>query len=257
MPATMAGRTIVAGLVGVAVGAAGAYLWLQRTSPATPAAAEETTPSTEADDTIARARITPMVCATLANLRGSKEPDPTDVQAGELWLLRGQLQACRDDRKRIRHGFDPQGPATERPETWTRHVEDAIDACDLPFEVDVVECSEYPCVAGLRPTDALPTEPADEEMAGRLDARLDACASLRQAFSIGDDQLDALQIHEIELPCGDPESPETAFALVAMDTSGEAWRAWQNRDDDIEGVMRWMFRRGDDLAAMIPCEGAP
>jgi hypothetical protein len=57
----------------------------------------------------------------------------------------------------------------------------------------------------------------------------------------------------VKVACGDHE--EIAFVLRALDTGGGAWAAWQESDegDNITDVLRWMFRRGDDVAGVWPC----
>lgn len=170
-------------------------------------------------------------------------------------MLQSQLAACEDDRQRIRHPFEVDGPPNESPAAWTEAVEEAIDACDLPVELDVIECSEYPCVAGLRPVGGVALAEGFQTLSAQLGSAVHDCAPLRSAFSVGDEQLAALQVHEVKVPCADRTTSEATYALVALDTHGAAWESWQTRDDgdNFEDVLRRMFRRADDLAAMSRC----
>ncbi|MBL4689577.1 MAG: hypothetical protein JKY37_33625 [Nannocystaceae bacterium] len=238
-------------LVGAGVGGLVAYFAVGR----------ETVPSSPPARTSALERssaVRPLVCARVFSGNYSSIDD-SEHGCGEerarVAILQAQLQTYADDRKRIRHAWDVDGPTTEEPERWTEIIETALDQCDLPLELDVVECSEYPCVAGLRATGSQSRLPLDE-FTSLLDARANDCAALTDAFSVGTEHSGALQIHAIDLPCGNDTPTEVAFVLVAMDTNGPAYSAWDDRGDDVEGVLRWMFRRGDDVASMLQCRGS-
>lgn len=202
--------------------------------------------------------VKPLVCTRVA--RPTADSLGGDVDLGgaaeaRALVAEARLAACEHERRRVRHVWDEEGPTSEHPDGWVERVEEAIDACAIPVELEVVDCTEYPCVAGLKPTRMLDPSVDRERMAEQLDEQLDACDGLREAFAV-DDQGDALQIHALDVPCDDGRT-ETTYALVALDTRGAAWKAWNERDRDPERVLRWMFRRGDDLAAISPCGDQP
>jgi hypothetical protein len=196
----------------------------------------------------------PLVCARIAAAADPDAGDTGSIDACRLEaaVARAQLDACEEDRKRVRHAWEEDGPESERPETWTELVERSIDACDLPIELDIVECTEYPCVAGVRPSGVRDAAIPGELLAEQLQEAVTRCGPLREAFAVGEAD-DALQVHAIEIPC-DEGGTGLTFGLIALDTHGAAWHAWENRGQDPEGALRWMMRRSDDLAAISQCD---
>lgn len=88
----------------------------------------------------------------------------------------------------------------------------------------------------------------------KVDAGLDRCGPLLEAFSVSEGQEDAIQVHPVRVPREGQD--EFAYVLAAMDTSGDAWSVWQSRRDprNLAEVLRWMFRRRDDVASLWSCE---
>lgn len=196
-----------------------------------------------------------LVCVREIPSRGSAvRDDETDDEAAAMARLRlgiceAKLDECTRAKALVRHPWPEQGAGVEDPTQFRAVVEQALADCDLDDGLEMIECSEYPCVAALRPTAG-----DDQAALDRLNLAIDACAPLRQAFDIGDGQDDALEAHSVRIPC--THGDRVAHVLAAVSTKGEAWNAWQNRgtgDNAIE-LLRWMFRRSDDVAALWNCD---
>jgi hypothetical protein len=165
-------------------------------------------------------------------------------------ICEAQLTACAQEKSALRHKWDENGPEAEDPDRFHEIAEEALESCQLGRALEVIDCTEYPCVAALRASDdGRPQEVIYE----RLAEQVRQCPALRSAFSVGQGDDDALQVHAVTVPCGG--RPETAYVLAPMDTRGAAWRAWSARGegDNVFEVLRWMFRRGDDVAAVWDC----
>lgn len=171
----------------------------------------------------------------------------------------GQLSQCEASQSANRHAWPEDDDSIEGPQAWANAVEEALDDCEIESaEIETIECSEYPCVAALRP--AVVGEPDDPEFAKaqeRLIEGLRGCAPLREAFGIDDATTKALDVFSNDTTCPDG-SRRDFFALMALDPSGPAYalieedRKRSKREE--RDLFRWLFRRGDDIAAAYPCE---
>ncbi len=160
-----------------------------------------------------------------------------------------RLAQCTGERTAVRKSWPEHGPESEEPEAYADILVSALEDCGLDPMLESVECTEYPCVAALRGDDRDP-----ELFAEQLDQRVKACAPLRRAFGVGPEQLDALSVRPLQVSCGDQS--EVMFILQTLDTRGDAWEAWESRGerDNLVDILRWMFRRGDDVAGIWDCD---
>ena len=114
-----------------------------------------------------------------------------------------------------------------------------------------MECSEYPCVAALRPqVDGGPDDEAFRKEQERMMAQVRACAPLRDAFGVTDDK--ALDVFANDTICADGTRRDF-FALMALDPTGPAYALLEKEQGrskrEERDLFRWLFRRGDDVAA--------
>ncbi len=170
----------------------------------------------------------------------------------------GQLAQCEQTRRANRHDW-PEDEGIESPEAWANAVEEALDDCDVEgAEVETIECSEYPCVAALRPTVVgEPDDPAFAAAQEKLIESVRGCASLREAFGIDEETHKALDVFSNDTTCPDGTRRDF-FALMALDPNGPAFelldeeRKRSKREE--RDLFRWLFRRGDDIAGAYPCD---
>lgn len=194
-----------------------------------------------------------LVCAR------DRDPDderPVDCSAATLRadVCEARLDECSREKRGLRRSWPTDGAPSERPGEFQRAIEAALGECGLVEDLELLECTEYPCVAALRrPADVDPTVAAE-----RLTAAAVECPALRDAFGLDADRAAAggIQVNPVRVPCGADGGDEHAYVLSAFDPSGEAWAMWQARGegDNLTEALRWMFRRGDDVAALWDCE---
>jgi hypothetical protein len=212
------------------------------TSPAGPGQAAATEPAPRS--------IRSLVCAPVR--RAARVDSSCDeIELRERWC-EAELADCSKQRDAVRHAW-PEADTVESPERWSEVVDEAFEACGIDAELEVVDCAEYPCTAALRPKTAAADAASHEREVERLTQAVRACPQLRAAFNVGDGQDEALDVFRLDAPCG--AEHERFFAFMAVDTRGEAFAKQQAEDDDIveRDVMRWMYRRADDLVGMWPC----
>jgi hypothetical protein len=152
------------------------------------------------------------------------------------WCAR-QLEEVYEREARTRQPWPDDGRAQEQPEGWEAAVRQGLETCDLPLALDVVECTEYPCVAALSPKDGTLTE------GDKLVELVGSCQPLREVFGDSAD----LQLHEVVRDC----DGRTGYVLQALAEHGRAWEAIRSERDGV--VMRWMFRRYEDLQLAWAC----
>lgn len=158
-------------------------------------------------------------------------------------------------RKAVRQPW-PAGDTVESPEAWTDAVEQALAECELGAELEMVECTEYPCVAALRPADSTLDEAGREREMKRLMAAARTCAPLRASLGLeGPEHDEAIDVFRLDARCGERREP--FFVLTAFAPEGPAWAlVSQDHRNEIEDrdLFRWMYRRADDVSGMWPCE---
>jgi hypothetical protein len=231
-------------VVGIAIGI-GATLATTRSTEVTTSARATAPAKTAAQP----APVREMVCVRGRSSDARDGDHGCEAQKLATAVCESRLSECTGAREAVRKPWPTQGAASEEPEAFTERIDAALEACDMADLVEAIECSEYPCVVALRDAGA-----NVEATTQRLQDRARSCAPLRAAFGIGAEHDEALGVHPVKVACGDHE--ETAFVLRALDTGGSAWTAWQSSDqeDNVTDVLRWMFRRGDDVAGVWPCE---
>lgn len=191
-----------------------------------------------------------LICAPVRRA-ATEDASCDELELRERWC-EAELADCSKQRDAVRHPW-PAADGVESPERWSEIVDDAFEACGIDAQLEVIDCAEYPCTAAVRPKLAMPDAASHERELERLTQAVRACPQLRDAFHVGAGQDDALDLFRLDAPCGDTH--ERFFALMAIDTQGEAFAEQQISDDDIveRDVMRWMYRRGDDLVGLWPC----
>ncbi|MBK8235277.1 MAG: hypothetical protein IPK74_06965 [Deltaproteobacteria bacterium] len=191
-----------------------------------------------------------LVCAPVGRPLG-RDASCEELELRQRWC-ESELAESRRERAAVRHEF-PEPAGIESPEQWSATVDEAFEACGIDAELEVVDCAEYPCAAALRSKVPLLDGDSHEREMNRLIEAARACAPLRRAFGVGQRQDDALDVYRLDAPCG--EGSERFFAFMALDPKGPAYARQRVDDDDLveREVMRWMYRRGDDLVGLWPC----
>lgn len=197
-----------------------------------------------------------MVCAATASGDRQTDQDMEALQLRARWC-EGELAECRRERKAVRQPW-PENDGPESPDRWADAVEAAIDACQLEdVEIELVECSEYPCAAALRPGAGVQNL-GDEQQ--RLQEAFRGCAPLREAMGIGESAAEAaIEVYQHDARCDDGHR-EDILVLSVLSPDGEAFRLldseaaspYEQRD-----LMRWLYRRADDIAGLWACSPAP
>ncbi|MBX7081908.1 MAG: hypothetical protein K1X88_22070 [Nannocystaceae bacterium] len=236
-------------LVVLAALAAGAFALGRATAGTTPApAAPAAAPAAEPSPGPRALRS--LVCAPVQR-RASAEASCEELELRQRWC-ESELSECTRERSAVRHAW-PEQDSIESPDRWSATIDEAFERCGIEAELEVVDCAEYPCTAALRPRAPITDGAGHEQQMNALMAAVRACAPLREAFAVGSGQDDALDVFRLDAPCGGTH--ERFFALLALDTRGEAFTKQQEGEDDLveREVMRWMYRRGDDLVGLWPC----
>ncbi len=195
-----------------------------------------------------------LVCAR-RDSRLSPSSEPTcDCEVVSAWsgLMERQLAECEAGTRRVRDPWPSDLPSQEDPDAWVETLEDAFEECGVAEAIELVDCVEYPCVAAVR-SDAIGTED-QEAKAEDLRSRLDGCVPLRSGLSISEAGTEAVQVHPIEVRCEDG-SVERAQVVIALDPTGPAWAEYNQEDRDVDAVLRWYYRRTDDVMASWTCVG--
>lgn len=236
----------LASVVSLAIGVAVGRSW-SRTDAAHPVRTEPAVP--DSPSAMPKA-VRSLICAPVR--RAANEDASCDELALRERWCEAELADCSKQRDAVRHPW-PDADGVESPERWSEIVDDAFEACGIDAELEVIDCAEYPCTAAVRPKLPMPDAASHERELERLTQAVRACPQLREAFHVGPGQDDALDLFRLDAPCGDAH--ERFFALMAIDTQGGAFAEQQVSDDDIveRDVMRWMYRRGDDLVGLWPC----
>ncbi len=194
-----------------------------------------------------------LVCATLDRRSTSSGPSCEAEVLRTQWC-QAQLDQCQGQRRAVRQPW-PAASSSESPERWADAVEEALAECALGAELELVECSEYPCVAALRPDDPSLDESQREQEMHRLMDAARGCQPLRKSFGLADEgQDDALDVYRLDARCGDGR--ESFFVLSALDPQGPAYGllSTDNRDElDDRDFSRWLYRRADDVSGLWPC----
>lgn len=203
--------------------------------------------------------------ARMARLRGLvclRPPGDEEEERGDD-MLRPALQWCESRLERCesrgafrRHAW-PEDAAVESPEQWTEAVQSAIEQCELGIEMELVDCTEYPCVAAWRPPKAAGPGNASSDAASdayreELKKKLVGCAPLRAAFGVGEDAKEWASVWAYDAPCEAGNEP--MVALSVLQPQGPAYATLNDDDvDHTEETLRWMFRRAEDVASSWRC----
>jgi hypothetical protein len=201
-----------------------------------------------------------LLCTTRAPPPSSAKGDCEAENLRARWC-EGQLAECERSTEAVRHDW-PEQDTVEDPARWVDAVEAGLAECAIEgAELEVIDCAEYPCVAALRPAvDGGPDSESFRQEQERLIEAVRGCGPLRAAFGIEDEsQHKALDVFSNDTTCPDGSRADF-FAFMALDPDGEAFDLL---DDDNEkrskrqerDLFRWLFRRGDDIAAQYPCDG--
>lgn len=213
--------------------------------------APETTQNTSAPRTTRAPRS--LVCARRASAPGQTSANECDCEALSGWagLMERQLAECEAGSRRIREPWPSELPTAEDPDAWVEAIEGAFETCDVPAALERIDCLEYPCVAALRGNSDDSDEDA-EATAEAIRAQLTHCEPLRNEFSLSEAHEDAIQVHSVEIPCDDG-STEHAQMVLALHPLGPAWSEFSKEDQDIDAILRWYYRRTDDLIGSWKC----
>ncbi len=210
-------------------------------------------PPLSAGATGAKQKLGRMVCASVQSRDlGEEELDALRLRAKWCSSELAELKRARDE---ARQPWPADEDSVEAPDLWTEAVEEALASCDIGADIELVDCTEYPCAAALRPAQAPPNAEAFRTEMVRLMEAVRACPDLRSAFNVKDDEHaeQALDVYRLDSPCGGRR--EDFFVLTAVEPDGPAHALLNaDRDDKQErDFHRWLYRRADDVSAMWPC----
>lgn len=241
----------VAVVIAIVSGAFGFFVGRSRAQPMTDEPSPQGGASIRRAGAGARPGIVPLVCARTRAAASSDAPDCSEAELRARWC-EAELDAYGEQRRAVRQPW-PEDATIESPEGWTQAIDEALSSCELGAELELVDCSEYPCTAALRPADTAMSSEAHEREMERLMTAVRGCEPLRRSFGIAEDDAN-LDVFRLDARCG--EAREAFFVLMALDPAGAAYEmmADKSRDDFEErDFNRWMYRRADDLAGMWPC----
>lgn len=193
-----------------------------------------------------------LVCAARQRPIDDESEDCEALELRARWC-EAELADARRERTAVRQDW-PGDDSVESAEHWPDAVEQALAECEIGAELELVDCTEYPCTAALRPATAPPTPEAFENEMQRLMSATRSCAPLRDALGIDMEHLDkAVDVFRLDADCG--ETREDFFVLMALDPDGAAFDLLHRdrTDQEERDLNRWMYRRADDLSAMWPC----
>lgn len=243
-------------MVLIAVSAAGIGFGIGRATAASaqsrpvPAAA----PSAARPPAVVTRAVSGLVCAPLAGAPSDGDEPSCAAQALRARWCEGQLQECTAQRQAVRQAWPQDG--IEQPEVWTDAVEEALAECEIGAELEVIDCTEYPCVAGLRPAEPGLGEQEREQEMKRLMEAARACAPLRRSLGLVATEEDDASIDVFRNDARCPQEREEFFVLTALDPAGPA-RALIDKEHrsprEERDMFRWLFRRADDVSSLWPC----
>lgn len=199
-----------------------------------------------------------LLCAS----RGPSSAPASDECAAErlraTWC-EGQLAECEHSRQAVRHPW-PEEAGVEDPTEWTDAVEAALAQCEIAgVELELIDCSEYPCVAALRPeASGGPDSEAFRAEQQRVEEEVRGCGPLRAAFGLQERSPDkGLAVFANDTVCSDGSRADF-FALMALHPDGPAYdlvddEGQRRSKREERDLFRWIFRRGDDVAAAYSC----
>jgi hypothetical protein len=247
---------VVTLVVVVGLGAAGLGFWAGRATASAPAAVgvEPVAGPVASPGPSARRVAGSLVCASLAPGRREDESASCEALGLRARWCEGQLDQCTGQRKAVRQPW-PEADTVEAPDAWADAVEEALAECEIGAELELVECTEYPCVAALRPADPALDEAGREQEMQRLMAAARACAPLRASLGLGGPEHDeAIDVYRLDARCG--EGREAVFVLSALAPEGPAWtllRKDPRSEHEERDLFRWLYRRADDVSGLWPC----
>jgi len=182
---------------------------------------------------------------------------PTPEAEANLAACARELEQTRSLLQLVAAPFPKQGP--ELAEAWTETLTRVSRECPLsPYEVVLTDCSEYPCLAGLRPTGAKPSWMPDAgperfEMQSKLGAALRECPVLTALFGAGFSE-GAIVVQPAVAAC--PGADEELWSVFVLDPRGPAF-AYATQDDSTAReeaeLERWAAARVGALASRWPC----
>jgi hypothetical protein len=155
-----------------------------------------------------------------------------------------------------RHDW-PESTPVELPEHWAETVQSALENCGIDLQMEVVECTEYPCVAAVRPPADIEIGTEDQESESynayheRLQQQLAACEPLQSQFVDGK-AAGLARLYHYDVPCEGGVEPILVLSVLHAD--GPAYRVQEGTN--FTEQLRWSYRRGDDLAAAWSCRAA-
>lgn len=131
---------------------------------------------------------------------------------------------------------------------WTDHLASLVQRCQLPADIVVTDCDEYPCVAAVRPTDPTMSRKA-------FTALLDACPASKELFP--DMEFDSVNV-PVQCPDGSSEAGLVVFAMGAVDASNPAIATvFPGGEVQLADVIVHAGRRVESAVQMWSCAGAP
>ena len=239
-------------VVGAGCGLLGYAVGTRATEPEPREAKPEPTTKAEVRPTKAARVVGGLVCAARQRPIRDEGEDCEALELRARWC-EAELANAKRERTAVRQQW-PDEDSVEAAENWPDAVEAALAQCEIGAELEVVDCTEYPCTAALRPATPPPTPEAFEAEMKRLMGATRGCLPLRDAMGIPPEQADkAVDVFRLDADCGDTR--EDFFVMMALDPEGDAFDLLHRdrTDQEDRDFNRWLYRRADDLSALWPC----
>ena len=179
-----------------------------------------------------------------------EEPACEQLESDYLWC-RAQLERCEHQRDYRREQWPSDAPQ-EEPGAWSELLERAFEECDIELGLELIDCSEYPCVAALRTGVGAGADTSEqlEQLSERVEAQLQACPVFARELGGGDPE-ELVALHSYDVLCEDGRR-EAVLGVTAAPPNSEL--AARIEGDDWNQLLRWYYRRGEDISASWACD---
>jgi hypothetical protein len=233
-------------VVGAALGLWGGVMWGIHGSEEELRPCDCPQQAREAASSHAREEVAPK---DLSDARREERERGSEARAAES-VCRSLLDECWR-RQMVGRKPWPEDVGVEEPGAWSALVDEALQRCNLPVELGSIDCSEYPCVAGIRIKD-----PAlDRTQNGgwrELNKRLRECPALYEplGWAADDRSIGVEVLEEVRVDCPN----EHVVGLLALAKEGPAAKelAAQDLGAAFDSLPTW-YRRLDDVAKAWEC----
>lgn len=183
-----------------------------------------------------------LVCTDVAQIAPSST-DCGEVDTRLKWC-EGRLAAASREKPTGRREWPATNP-DEAPDRWTENLASLVQRCQLPADIVVTDCDEYPCVAGVRPQDPTLSRKAFVEM-------VETCPATTELFP--GLNADAVNV-PVHCPDGSTEPGLVMFIMGDTDAKNPAVAAlFPGQEVQLADVIVYAGRRTEAAVQMWDCE---